>query len=290
MFLHAQSITYIYQLVNGEGASIASYCFPTMWIPRSGWTKRVRYMIDIAMMYHCYLNLNKCQTLHDTLHWRHNDHEGVSSHQPHGCLLNRLFRRRSKKTSKLRVTGLCVGNSPGPVNSPHKWPVTRKMFPFDDVIMTIIFQVSGSSSTGYDVYTEFGLPGFWFNFTAHIGRGSTDIPTPMYRYALRWRHNGRDSVSNHQPHHCLLNRLFRRRSKKTSKLRVTGLCVGNSPGTGEFPARMASNAENVSISWRHNGISCSTWWHYDVLRVSALLVICVENPQVSRRFFCKKRR
>ena len=26
----------------------------------------------------------------------------------------------------------------GPVNSPHKWPVTRKMFPFDDVIMIII--------------------------------------------------------------------------------------------------------------------------------------------------------
>ena len=71
-----------------------------------------------------------------TLHWRHNDHDGVSNHQPHGCLLNRLFRRRSKKTSKLRVTGLCVGNSPGPVNSPHKGPVTRKMFPFDDVIMS----------------------------------------------------------------------------------------------------------------------------------------------------------
>ena len=40
--------------------------------------------------------------------------------------------------------------------------------------------------------------------------------------------------------------------KKTSKLRVTGLCVGNSPGTGEFPAQMASNAENVSIWWRHH--------------------------------------
>ena len=39
------------------------------------------------------------------------------------------------KKSKLRVTGLCVGNSAGPVNSPHKWPVTRKMFPFDDVLM-----------------------------------------------------------------------------------------------------------------------------------------------------------
>ena len=41
-------------------------------------------------------------------------------------------------------------------------------------------------------------------------------------------------------------------SKKTSKLRVTGLCAGNSPVTGEFPAQMTSNAENVSIWWRHN--------------------------------------
>ena len=73
--------------------------------------------------------------IHIPLHWRHNEHNGVSNHQPHGCLLNRLIKRRSKKTSKLRVTGLCVGNSPGPVNSPHKGPVTRKMFPFDDVIM-----------------------------------------------------------------------------------------------------------------------------------------------------------
>ena len=70
------------------------------------------------------------------LQWRHNDHDSVSNHQPPGCLLNLLFRRRSKKTSKLRVTGLCVGNSSGPVNSPHKGPVTRKMFPFGDVIMT----------------------------------------------------------------------------------------------------------------------------------------------------------
>ena len=70
--------------------------------------------------------------------------------------------------------------------------------------------------------------------------------------SLRWRHNGRDSVSNHQPHDCLLNRLFRCRSMKTSKLRAAGLCAGNSPGTGEFPAQMASYAENVSIWWRHH--------------------------------------
>ena len=76
---------------------------------------------------------------------------------------------------------------------------------------------------------------------------------------LRWRQNGRYSVSNHQPHDCLLNRLFRRRSKKTSKLRVIGLCARNSPGTGEFPAQMASYAENVSIWWRHHGSFLNCW-------------------------------
>ena len=68
-----------------------------------------------------------------TLQWRHNGCDSVSNHHPHDYLLNCLFRRRSKKTSKLRVTGLCAGNSP------HKWPVTRKMFPFDDVIMILLY-------------------------------------------------------------------------------------------------------------------------------------------------------
>ena len=74
---------------------------------------------------------------------------------------------------------------------------------------------------------------------------------------LRWRRNGHDVISNHQPHYCLLNNLFRCRSQKTSKLRVTGLCARNSPGTGEFPTQMASNAENVSIWWRHHDVHSS---------------------------------
>ena len=69
---------------------------------------------------------------------------------------------------------------------------------------------------------------------------------------LQWRHNEFAGVSNHQPHYCLLNGLFRRKSKKTSKLSVTGLCAWNSPVTGEFPAQRASNAEDVSIWWRHH--------------------------------------
>ena len=146
-----------------------------------------------------------------SLQWRHIEHDGVSNHQRLDCLRSRLFGRKSKRTSKLRITGLCEGNSTvtgefstqretnaemvplmtlschaafpnhygdvvmdtiasqitslaivystvssgayqrkhqssaslafvrgihwGPVNYPHKWPVTRKMFPFDDVIM-----------------------------------------------------------------------------------------------------------------------------------------------------------
>ena len=73
---------------------------------------------------------------------------------------------------------------------------------------------------------------------------------------LQWCHNECDGVSNHRRHDYLLNRvcLFMCRSTKTSKLRVTGLCGGNSRLTGEFPAQRASNAENVSIWWRHHDI------------------------------------
>ena len=70
-------------------------------------------------------------------------------------------------------------------------------------------------------------------------------------HTLQWRHDEHDGVSDHQSHDCLLNRLFRCRSK-TSKLRVTGLFKGNSPVTGEFPTQRASNVENVSIWWRHH--------------------------------------
>ena len=99
--------------------------------------------------------------------------------------------------------------------------------------------------------TRFISPTLFKIDNAYLVRVRCDI----YAFsALQWRHNGRDTVSNHQPHDCLLNRLFRRRSKKTLKLRVTGLCAGNSPGTGEFPAQLAGYAENVSIWWRYHGV------------------------------------
>ena len=76
-----------------------------------------------------------------------------------------------------------------------------------------------------------------------------NLTTPSFQWhsALQWRHNERDGVSNHWRLDCLLSRLFRRGSKNTSKLRVTGLCEGNAPVTDEFSSQRASDAANVSI-------------------------------------------
>ena len=103
---------------------------------------------------------------------------------------------------------------------------------------------------------------------------------------LRWRHNDYAGVSNHQPHGCLLNRLFKRKSKKTSKLRVTGLCVGNSPGTGEFPAQKASYAENVSIWWRHHdmGYPCEAHLKLKSREVS-FAHKCITYYSITRSFY-----
>ena len=96
----------------------------------------------------------------------------------------------------------------------------------------------------------------------------------------QWRHNGRDGVSNHQHHDCLLNRLFRRRSKEISKLRVTGLCAGNSQVTGEFPAQIASNEENVSIWWRHH--AKRVMW----LRPKVRSIACKNATDINDKIMC----
>ena len=72
--------------------------------------------------------------------------------------------------------------------------------------------------------------------------------------SLQWRHNEHDGASNHRRLDCLPNRLFRRRSKKTSKFRVTGLCGGNPPVTGGFPSQRFSNAS----WWRRHDYQYST--------------------------------
>ena len=124
-------------------------------------------------------------------------------------------------------------------------------------LVSCCIHVSLYASTVRNVLWVFCMP----NGAAGHNDVSEDLG-PLQRH-----HIGHDGVSNHQPYHCSLNRLFGRRSKKTSKLRVTGLRVGNSPRTGEIPAQMASNAKNVSIWWRHHA-TCQNTGRLSGYRVS----------------------
>ena len=117
----------------------------------------------------------------------------------------------------------------------------------------------------------------WWDNIFILNQGPGITPWTMI---LQWRHNGCNGISNHQPHDCLLNRLFRRRWKKTSKLHMTGLCEGNSLVTGEFPAQRASNVENASIWWHHHEIWCVFTAHEDARTWKYFLYywFCEGNP------------
>ena len=63
-----------------------------------------------------------------TLLWLHNGRDGVLNYQPHDCLLNRLFSADQRKHQSSASLAFVWGIHWWPVNSPHKWPVTRKCF------------------------------------------------------------------------------------------------------------------------------------------------------------------
>ena len=169
----------------------------------------------------------------------------------------------SSNGNTFRVTGHLCGEFTGPrwrspVNSPHKGQWRRAL-----VFSLICVWINGCINNCE--------AGDLRRYCAHYDVGVMDLDVMLLW--LKWRqvnrsircnnkrfahlcatgHNGRDGVSNHQSHHYSTAGLFRRRPKKISKLRVTVRGAGNSPVTGEFAAQRASNAENVSLWWRHHG-------------------------------------
>ena len=127
----------------------------TFW--RSQFSRTCKQSISFFIFAKCITQhkLGACKYIYVmTLRWRHNEPDGVSNHQPPDCLLNLLFRRRSMKTSKLRVTGLCAGNS-----ITGEFPAQRAsratMFPFDDVIMMGVASVTSFSYITYWMSSSF---------------------------------------------------------------------------------------------------------------------------------------
>ena len=90
-------------------------CYESTWLYRAySLPMRVRYGVNHSV----------------PLQWRHNGHDSISNHQPHDCS-DADQRKHQSSVSLAFVWGI----HRGPINSPHKWPVTWKMFPFDDVIL-----------------------------------------------------------------------------------------------------------------------------------------------------------
>ena len=86
----------------------------------------------------------------------------------------------------------------------------------------------------------------------HISMLSYGVTRPRRVYALRWRHNDHDRVSNHQPHGCLLNHLLRRRSDKHQSCALLTFVWGIHRDRWIPRNKRASYAENVSIWWHHH--------------------------------------
>ena len=150
------------------------------------------------------------------------------------------------------------------VNFPHKAPVTRKMFPFDDIIMGDrmfclflgFFYIRTSTTSAVGTKYAFLETCSWLlsdktRIHSYTKQAQKPQITRLNFFKLKIWKVYCDRVLRNA---CTYSCVQRRRSKKTSKLRVTGLCAGNSPVTGDFPAQIASNAENVPIWWRHHAI------------------------------------
>ena len=101
------------------------------------------------------------------------------------------------------------------------------------------------------------------NLTDNNWKANKCIPT------LQWRHNGRDSVSNNQPHDCLLNGLFRRRSEKKRQSCASLACV-RGWGYSPLPRNVLRNKPNVSL--------CAWWIIY--IYIYIYIYICTRGPGV----------
>ena len=183
-----------------------------------------------------------------SLQWRHNESNCVTNNRHYDYLLNHFFRRRSKKTFKLRVTSLCEGN-----------PSVTGGFPSqraNDAGNISIWWRHYVTMTSRERHVVSNHQSVDCLLKSVCGPTSKKSHTPYHSPFVS------DGVSNHQRLDCLLNRLFKRSQKGTSKL---ALCEGSSPVADKFPAQRASHTQKASIEWRHRGDMRFGLLRYDIM-------------------------
>ena len=175
--------------------------------------------------------------------WRHNERDGVSNHRRLDCLPNRLFSRRSKKISKPCVPGLCERNPPVTGGFPSQraskkvaiWWRHYELFSRTPRRDVLLIWVPINYATVALLYHLLFMNVYICVLYIHYGDViMVAIASQITNLTIVYSTVYSDT---HQRKH-------------QSSASLAFVC-GNSPGTGEFPAQMASNAQNVSIWWRN---------------------------------------
>ena len=167
--------------------------------------------------------------------------------------------RRSKKASKLRITGLVRAIHRSPMDSPHKGPVTQKMFSFDDVIMLIkanIFHIYTLIFVEYDVVYS-GTWSYWIVATeisqgifVHLGR---DIHS-------RWKDDWYDKCETLN-YNSLPNKVFNAEIRCVSNCLINptlwycSVVTGSALCNRTYYRRVAKNSSSAPVmfilNWPH---------------------------------------
>ena len=126
-----------------------------LWIIYWRMVKPYRYRCFIVVLFIKSLAPGRCSGNFQSLRWRHNEHDGVSNHQPIDCLLNCLFRRKSTKHQSSASLAFVRGI--------HRSPVTQRASNAEivsiwwchhDIIFTSVYEINImkiSRKNGFDV-------------------------------------------------------------------------------------------------------------------------------------------
>ena len=150
---------------------------PFSWYLNSGlWFLFISGTDEIVVPFSKYIGLGYNRN-HTTFQWRYNQHDYVSIHRRLDFYSNLCSGADQRKHQSSASMAFVRGIHQWPVNSPHKGPVTRKMFPFDDVIMTdkALLHIKCQCSAGTEVCVVNGfqcsIHWCWLLFAnwAHLG-------------------------------------------------------------------------------------------------------------------------